>query len=249
MEKEKAANTVRTEAFLLIQVRLSYTFNAWRRDTLAAIIARYGKHDHNGNPRGIGNSTFSNAVRSLVNDGLVTNCIDHYQFVLKAEDGNTLHLPPPVKPGVFPRNNSQSTRTAPRTTPSTAPEPVDLGSDEESNLEKLASAVALVEQQRVKIQELEGEITRLNRILANETDALRHLQAIYSNENLPVSVTMRAASAAVNFERSKPPSLSVSVNAGLAERLGQARKEQHAAELAGLPTPVLSFTNEPDDAA
>jgi hypothetical protein len=70
-EKAKAADIARTEAYLLIQIKLSYTFNAWYRDTLAAIIQRYGEKNHKGKPRGLGNTTFSAAIKSLVIDGLV----------------------------------------------------------------------------------------------------------------------------------------------------------------------------------
>jgi hypothetical protein len=241
--KEKAADFVRTHAFSVIQTKLSYSFGEWRRATLNAIIEKHGKLDHTGRPRGIGNSTFSSAIKGLVARGLVIDCIDHYQLASTAPETVTT-LPH--------RYRRRIGMTVPGSAFPAATCNLPVGSDEEFAGISDERAVALLRQQKAEINELKAEVSRLNAIITGGDsggDALRYLQSIYSNKELPLSVTMKAAVGAIPFERSKPPSLNVSAYVGLAVRLAAARAECHAAEAAGRPTPVLDFSNraEPDE--
>ena len=92
--------------------------------------------------------------------------------------------------------------------------------------QKLQRAAELLKLQTAKIRHLEAEIDRLNRVIEGSCDALKHLQSIYTDPRNPPSVTMKAASAAVGFERAKPPSVSTNVTASLFDLLERKRLER-----------------------
>jgi hypothetical protein len=79
--KKSAVETAEAEAYLLIEAKLRYTYNEWFRATASAIRLK-----HN---RGLGNVTFSDAVKRLVGSGSVVEQGDHYQVVLRPADGRT----------------------------------------------------------------------------------------------------------------------------------------------------------------
>ena len=105
----------------------------------------------------------------------------------------------------------------------------------------------VIRQQLSQIGELQAEITRLNTAIATNHDALQVLQRIYSDPASPVSVTLKAASEAINYERPRQPTASVSFDvSAFAVRLAALRK--------GLPDPDdpatrtrLKSTTPPDD--
>jgi hypothetical protein len=80
-KSKTAVETAESEAYLLIQAKLRYTYNAWFRETASAIRLK-----HN---RGLGNNTFSTTIKRLVESGLVVEQGDCYQVVLRAADGTT----------------------------------------------------------------------------------------------------------------------------------------------------------------
>ena len=77
---------------------------------------------------------------------------------------------------------------------------------------KLARAADLLSRQTAKIKELEAEIDRLNGVIETSHDALAHLQKVYSDPNAHVSAVIKAAGAAIGFERAKPPSVNASID-------------------------------------
>jgi hypothetical protein len=74
--------------------------------------------------------------------------------------------------------------------------------------QQLARAAALLRQQTARIAELEAEVERLNAVIDNCPDALTHLQKVYTDPRASTSTIIRAAGAALPFERAKPPSVS-----------------------------------------
>jgi hypothetical protein len=92
--------------------------------------------------------------------------------------------------------------------------------------QKLARAAELLQQQTAKIQELEAEIDRLHRVIEGSCDGLMHLQRIYTDPRLPTSITTKAASVAVAYERSKPASVTVNAGISLYDALERARLEK-----------------------
>jgi hypothetical protein len=70
-DKKNAADSAKDEAYLLIRAKLQYTYNAWFRDTADAIKFKYN--------RGLGDGTFSTAIKALVTDGFVLDLGSHYQ--------------------------------------------------------------------------------------------------------------------------------------------------------------------------
>jgi hypothetical protein len=109
--------------------------------------------------------------------------------------------------------------------------------------QKLARAADLLRQQTAKIRELEAEITRLRAIIEGSCDALMHLQQIYTDPKLPVGVTMKAAGAAVAYERSKPPAVTVNAGASLFDMLEKRRLERLQ------PKALIDVSPKPDPAA
>jgi hypothetical protein len=102
--------------------------------------------------------------------------------------------------------------------------------EEERNL--VARQSDCIARQTSEIAALKLEIDRLNAVIRDEGDALAHLRKIYSNPSSSTAAVLRACDAAIPYERSRQPVLSV--NAGfdldrLADRLGAVRK--------GLPDP------------
>jgi len=77
--KRSAGQSAEAEAYVLIQAKLRYAYNDWFRDTTAAIRLKYN--------RGLGNDTFSAAIKRLVGRGLVIDYGDHYQVVVRGADG------------------------------------------------------------------------------------------------------------------------------------------------------------------
>jgi hypothetical protein len=69
------------------------------------------------------------------------------------------------------------------------------------------------------------EIDHLVAWASNDLDALMALQAIYRNPNTPEGNRLKAAAAALGYERPKPPSLSVVAPVKLFDIL-EARKAQ-----------------------
>jgi hypothetical protein len=98
--------------------------------------------------------------------------------------------------------------------------------------QKLARATDLLQQQSAKIRELEAEIDRLHRVIEGSCDGLMHLQRLYSDPRLPASITMKAASAAVGYERAKPPSVTVNAGFSLYDLLEKKRLERQQARMA-----------------
>jgi hypothetical protein len=94
---------------------------------------------------------------------------------------------------------------------------------------------AIIQQQIGRIRELEAEVARLNAIIEGNCDALGYLQKLYTDTSLPLSVGLRAATAALNFERARPPSLSLNAHAGLAEALALARAQFYEQPASSLP--------------
>jgi hypothetical protein len=72
----------------------------------------------------------------------------------------------------------------------------------------IARQTAALKAQMVEIESLRAENKRLNDAIANNHDALAVLQRVYSDPASPVSVTLKAASEAINFERPRPPQTS-----------------------------------------
>jgi hypothetical protein len=64
-----------------------------------------------------------------------------------------------------------------------------------------------------EIASLHAEIDRLHRVIEGSCDALMHLRMVYTDPKLPTSITTKAASCAVAYERSRPPA--VAINAGI----------------------------------
>jgi hypothetical protein len=90
-----------------------------------------------------------------------------------------------------------------------------------------------------RIAELEGEVARLNTVISGGHDALQTLQRLYSDTSQPVSVIMRAAAEAINFERPKAPQTHIGFNVdGFAERL----------RLQRLGQVIESTAEDPDEA-
>ena len=86
---------------------------------------------------------------------------------------------------------------------------------------------AVIKEQLARIAELESEVSRLNTAIATNHDALAVLQRVYSDPASPVSVTLKAASEAINFERPRAPQTHIGFNVdALAERLRLARLGQ-----------------------
>jgi hypothetical protein len=107
----------------------------------------------------------------------------------------------------------------------------------------VARQTECLRQQTAKIQELEGEIVRLNDAIAGNHDALAVLQKLYSDSQNSPAVILKACSEAIGFERSRQPVLSVNADlVGLAERMRQARLEFYASDAA-------TQRVEPDEAA
>jgi hypothetical protein len=95
-----------------------------------------------------------------------------------------------------------------------------------AELESLvARQTEALKSQLARIAELEGEVARLNGIIEGSCDALQTLQQIYTDRGNPVSVIIKAASEAVNYERPRQPTVILNPMAGFAERLGASRQE------------------------
>jgi hypothetical protein len=94
-----------------------------------------------------------------------------------------------------------------------------------TNEQRLARAAELLTLQTAKIRELEAEIDRLHNVIAGSCDALMHLQRIYTDPKLPTSVTLKAAGAAVPYERAKPASVSINAGVSLYDVLERKRLE------------------------
>jgi hypothetical protein len=93
--------------------------------------------------------------------------------------------------------------------------------------------------QLARIAELESEVTRLNTAIATNHDALATLQELYSNRANPVSVVLKACDAAIPFERSRLPTLSLGMDvSAFAERL----------RLQRLGQVIESTAEDPDEA-
>jgi len=108
--------------------------------------------------------------------------------------------------------------------------------------EKLAQAADLLRLQSAKIRELRAEVARLNRVIENSCDALTILQRIYSDPRNPPSLTMKAAGAAIGFERSTRPSVTVSAGASLCDMLEERKRLEQAKQ-------VIDVTPKPGPAA
>ena len=74
-----------------------------------------------------------------------------------------------------------------------------------------------------EIEALKAEIGRLNE---RDVDALEVLQKVYSDPNAPLSAVVKAAGAAVGYERSKPPSVAISAGVSLYDVLERKRLER-----------------------
>ena len=94
--------------------------------------------------------------------------------------------------------------------------------------QKLAQAADLLRLQSAKIRELKAEVARLNAVIEGSCDALMHLQRLYSDPRNPPSITMKAAGAAVAYERSKPPSVIANAGASLYDMLEERKRLEQA---------------------
>ena len=104
---------------------------------------------------------------------------------------------------------------------------------------------ACIKTQLDRIAELEVENERLRGAIAGSHDALAVLQEIYSDRRNPLSAVMRAAGAAINFERSKPVT-TITAEISLYDAL-EARRQQNRKKLADNPSPMIDVT--PDKAS
>jgi hypothetical protein len=95
-----------------------------------------------------------------------------------------------------------------------------------SELESIiARQTAALKAQMAEIEGLRAENQRLNDCIATNHDALVVLQELYSNRGNPVSVIMKAADAAIPFERSRMPTASIGLDlTSFAARLAAARR-------------------------
>jgi hypothetical protein len=84
-----------------------------------------------------------------------------------------------------------------------------------------------IRSQLAEIESLRAEVDRLNGVLRDEGDALAHLRRIYSDTNSPLSAVLKAAGIAVNFERPRPPSVTVNAGFSLYDFLEKKRLERH----------------------
>ena len=80
-DRKNAVETAKDEAYALIQATRRYTYNAWFRDTADTIKLKY--------QRGLGDGTFSTAVKAMVIDSWVLDLGDHYQVVSQDEAGTS----------------------------------------------------------------------------------------------------------------------------------------------------------------
>jgi hypothetical protein len=79
--------------------------------------------------------------------------------------------------------------------------------------------------QMAEIESLRVENQRLHDCIATNHDALAVLQRVYSDPASSVSVTLKAASEAINYERPRQPTASVSLDVtSFAARLAAARR-------------------------
>jgi hypothetical protein len=90
--------------------------------------------------------------------------------------------------------------------------------------QQLARATELLRAQTAKIKTLEQEVARLNAVIETSHDALMHLQNVYSDPNAHISDIVRAAAVAINFERSRPPSVNASIDGSTLFNLLEAKR-------------------------
>jgi hypothetical protein len=89
----------------------------------------------------------------------------------------------------------------------------------------IARQTQALRSQMAELEALRVENQRLHDCIATNHDALAVLQRVYSDPASPVSVTLKAASEAINFERPRQPTANVNFDVSvLASRLAAARK-------------------------
>jgi hypothetical protein len=102
--------------------------------------------------------------------------------------------------------------------------------------------MAEIERQRVLVDKHQMELDALLAWANNDGDALFHLQAIYRNPTTSEAHRIRAASAALDFEKPKPPRLNVVVD--WSEQLREARLTRGRAR--GIQTNTITIEREQD---
>jgi len=91
----------------------------------------------------------------------------------------------------------------------------------------IARQTGALKAQMAEIEGLRAENQRLNDCIATNHDALFVLQELYSNRANPVSVVLKACDAAIPFERSRLPTVSVGMDvSAFAARLHAQRTGQ-----------------------
>jgi hypothetical protein len=95
----------------------------------------------------------------------------------------------------------------------------------EAERDLIARQTAVIKEQLARITELESEVARLNAIIRDEGDALKHLRRLYTDPSSSVATVLRACDAAIPFERSRLPTVAVGLDlTSFAARLGAQRR-------------------------
>jgi hypothetical protein len=90
----------------------------------------------------------------------------------------------------------------------------------------------VVREQMAEIDRLRGEVDKLVDWIAGDQDALSALRAIYADPRSSPTNKVKAASAAIGFERAKPPSATIVANFSLYDALERPKTIEHQASLA-----------------